>query len=76
MILMNAMLINPMLMKTNHQTQKIVMETIQFLKLYVAHPTYKYVIQVPRNHTDAVELDKKNGKNKWQDTEKAELDQN
>ena len=38
-------------------------------------PKYKYGVQVPRNHDEAVWIDNKNGNTSWQDAEKVELDQ-
>ena len=38
-------------------------------------PVYKYGFQVPRNHTEAVRIDEKNGNTRWQDAEKLEIKQ-
>ena len=38
-------------------------------------PVYMYGHEVPRNHREAVELDKKNGDRKWQDSEELETSQ-
>ena len=34
-----------------------------------------YGYQVPRNHDEAMELDRKNGNHKWRDSEGIELEQ-
>lgn len=38
------------------------------------NPIFMYGIQVPRNHNEALRLDKENGNTKWQDAERVELD--
>eukprot|EP00934_Nitzschia_sp_Nitz4_P007498 Nitzschia sp. Nitz4//scaffold70_size99833//1423//3150//NITZ4_004580-RA/size99833-snap-gene-0.140-mRNA-1//-1//CDS//3329557090//7488//frame0 len=38
-------------------------------------PIFMFGFQVPRNHREAIELDKKNGNTKWQDAERLELQQ-
>ena len=45
------------------------------LKAYRTTPVYKYGFEVPRDHTHAMELDKKNGNKKWQEAEAMELSQ-
>jgi len=43
-----------------HQKKLMRLSTQDILQSFRAHTTYKFGVQVPRNHTDAVELDKKN----------------
>ena len=38
-------------------------------------PRYKYGVQVPRSHDEAVRIDRKNGNTHWQDAEKLEVAQ-
>ena len=38
-------------------------------------PVYQYGYMIPRGHDQAVEIDRKNGNTKWQDSEKAEIAQ-
>ncbi len=38
-------------------------------------PRYKYGYEVPRNYNHAVELDKRNGNTKWQDSTALEMSQ-
>jgi hypothetical protein len=45
------------------------------LKKYQREPFWKFGVIVPRNHAQAVELDKKNGNTKWQDAEGIEMSQ-
>ena len=45
------------------------------LKNFRRKPVYKYGVQVPRNHEEAVFIDEKNGNTKWQDAEVIEVDQ-
>ena len=45
------------------------------LKSNRTRPVYKYGIQVPRNHNEAVKIDEKNGNTLWQDAEKLETEQ-
>ena len=42
---------------------------------YHGQPKYKFGIRVPRNHTEAVEIDLGNKNNKWKQVEQVELDQ-
>ena len=43
------------------------------LKSYRRDPFWKFGFLVPRNHSQAVELDEKNGNTKWQDSEAVEM---
>ena len=43
------------------------------LQSYRNAPMYKYGIQVPRNHEQAMEIDKQNGNTLWYDAEQIEL---
>ena len=45
------------------------------LKSFRNAPYYKFGVQVARNHNEAMELDKRNGNNKWYDAEQVELNQ-
>ena len=45
------------------------------LKSFQTKPVYKFGYLVPRNHEQAVELDKRNGNTKWQDAEALEISQ-
>ena len=45
------------------------------LKVNRTKPVYKYGYQIPRNHNEAVKIDKKYGNTKWQDAEKLEIKQ-
>ena len=45
------------------------------LKSYHHHPSYKFCIQVPQNHSEAMTLDERNGDYKWLKEETTELDQ-
>ena len=45
------------------------------LKSYSAQPVYSMGVRIPRNHTEAMEIDRKNGDDKWQKAEKLELEQ-
>ena len=45
------------------------------LRSYRSKPKYKYGYQVPRNHQEAVFIDKRMGNTKWQDAEKLEVSQ-
>ena len=45
------------------------------LRAYRTATKYKYGYEVPRNHADAMRLDKKFGTTKWRDAEKLELSQ-
>ena len=45
------------------------------LKNYRNRPRYKYGVQIPRSHEEAVLIDEKNGDRKWQDAEDLELSQ-
>jgi len=38
-------------------------------------PVYMFGYEVPRNHSQAMELDRKNGNTKWADSERLERDQ-
>ncbi|KAL7426750.1 hypothetical protein ACHAXM_000563 [Skeletonema potamos] len=42
---------------------------------YKSAPVYMFGHQVPRNHEQAVEIDRANGNTKWQDSERLEKDQ-
>ena len=42
---------------------------------YRGQPKYSFGIRVPRNHTEAVEIDLGNKNNKWKQAEQVELDQ-
>jgi hypothetical protein len=42
---------------------------------YWREPFWKFGYLVPRNHAQAVEIDRKNGNNLWQDSEKLEISQ-
>ena len=42
---------------------------------YKNTPVYMFGFQVPRNHAQAMAIDKENGNTKWADSEKAEKDQ-
>ena len=39
------------------------------LQPFITAPTYMYGHEVPRNHEQATELDRKNGDTKWADSE-------
>ena len=45
------------------------------LKNFRNKPVYKYGMQVPRNHSDAMWLDEKNGNTSWKEAEKRETSQ-
>ena len=45
------------------------------LKSFRRGPIYMYGFLVPRNHNEAMELDRKNGNTRWYDSEKVELAQ-
>jgi hypothetical protein len=45
------------------------------LRSHRLRPKYKYGVQVPRSHNEAVWIDDKNGNTCWQSAEKVELDQ-
>ena len=45
------------------------------LKNYRNKPVYKYGVQVPRSHQEAVLIDQRNGDTKWQDSEDLEVNQ-
>ena len=45
------------------------------LESYKNNTTYMFGYEVPRNHEQAMELDRKNGNSKWADSEKIETDQ-
>jgi len=45
------------------------------LKSARMRPVYKYGVQVPRHHNEAVHIDNKNGNRKWQDSEDLEISQ-
>ena len=45
------------------------------LQSYRLAPRYKFGVQVPRNHDQAMELDRANGNTLWRDAEKLELAQ-
>ena len=45
------------------------------LKFFRTLPVYKFGVQVPRNHNEAMELDRINGDTKWIEAERKELDQ-
>ena len=43
-------------------------------KKFSTKPVFKYGIQVPRNASHAIELDRQNGNTMWQDSMKKEID--
>jgi hypothetical protein len=45
------------------------------LQSHHAHPKYKYGVQVPRSHEEAVWIDKKDGNTNWHNAKKVELEQ-
>lgn len=45
------------------------------LRNYRNRPIYKYGVQVPRDHNEALWLDEKNGNTRWADAEKLEIQQ-
>ena len=45
------------------------------LHSYRTRPVYQYGVQVPRNHAQAMELDRENGNNLWRESELKELAQ-
>ena len=45
------------------------------LRTHRNQPKYKYGVQVPRSHDEAMWIDTKNGNTNWQDAEKVEIDQ-
>lgn len=45
------------------------------LKSFRRGPIYMFGFRVPRNHEEAMELDRKNGNTRWKDAEKVELTQ-
>ena len=44
-------------------------------KAFRRNPVYMFGVLVPRNHSQAMQLDEKNGNNKWREAEKLELQQ-
>ena len=59
------------------KTQKRMIRTANQAKLHSfrTKPMYMYGFQVPRNHEQAMELDRINGNSRWRDAELAELSQ-
>ena len=45
------------------------------LQSFRCRPTFKFGIQIPRSHAQALELDKENGNHLWRDAEERELNQ-
>jgi hypothetical protein len=46
-----------------------------YLRSFQSSPKYKYGVEVPRDHKDAMRLDKLNGNTKWEDASNTELAQ-
>ena len=63
--------------KKHAKTHKRMIRAANQAKLHSfrTKPIFMYGFQVPRNHNQAMELDKANGNSKWQDSEEAELKQ-
>ena len=59
--------------KNNKKYQRLVKQSI--MKGERRTPIFKFGVQVPRDHQEAIMLDDKNGDTKWQDAEKKELTQ-
>jgi hypothetical protein len=59
--------------KSEKKLQQMI--NIAKLKSYQRDPFWKFGVLVPRNHAQAVELDKANGNTKWQDSEAIEKSQ-
>jgi len=64
-------------MKTQAKVQRRMIRTANKAKLHSFRhkPIYMYGFQVPRNHEQAMEMDRENGNTKWFDAEQAELSQ-
>ena len=60
-----------------NKTQKRMIRSINQAKLHSFRtaPVYMYGVQVPRNHAQAMELDRANGNTRWADAEVLELKQ-
>jgi hypothetical protein len=56
-------------------TNKIVATGKAKLQSFRCRPTFKFGIQVPRNHDQAMEIDQMNGNRLWRDGEERELEQ-
>ena len=63
------------LLKKYAKTEKRMIRRANQAKLHSfrTKPVYMYGYQVPRNHEQAMELDRQNGNTKWRDSEKEEL---
>jgi len=64
-------------LKKMAKTQKKLLRLANKAKLHSFHnkPVYMYGFQVPRNHIEAMELDRMNGNSMWRDAEVTELNQ-
>jgi hypothetical protein len=64
-------------MKSMTKNQKKFDRTVKQAKLHSfrTKPMYMFGFQVPRNHEQAMELDRKNGNTRWRDAENIELGQ-
>lgn len=58
------------------RTQKIMFREANFAKLhsFSTAPKFKYSYEIPRNYKHAMKLDKRNGKTKWADATKLEME--
>ena len=59
----------------NRQKKLLRMANQAKLKSYRTAPIFKFGVQVPRNHKEAMQLDEKNGNTLWADAEARELNQ-
>ena len=59
----------------NRQKKLIRMANQAKLYAFRNRIVFKYGVQVPRNHTQALEIDALNGNSFWQDAERTELNQ-
>ena len=68
---------NSALLKKYAKTPKRILRLANQAKLHSFRnkPKFMYGYQVPRNHAEAMEFDKRNGNTRWRDSEKIELAQ-
>jgi hypothetical protein len=59
------------------QSEKKIERIVKQAKLtsYRRDPFWKFSVLLPRTHVQSVEIDRKNGNTKWQDSEKTEMEQ-
>jgi len=64
-------------MKSLAKNQKKIIRRVKQAKLHSfrTKPVYMYGYLVPRNHSQAMDIDRANGNTKWKDAEKIELEQ-